>query len=153
MSRSRESKGETRADPLFGEVRYDGKGAWVGSIAFAPVADTISILVASGVEGPTDGHREAFRELTQRYDDLSPAIATALFELFSPYLREPRAGRFPKPASPDAIWGMTILDWVLVEGESRLKLGYGFIDGSGWDDAMFTVKIEGWVPTGESLDD
>jgi hypothetical protein len=153
MAASGKSKGGTLTDPLFGEVTYDGKGSWAGSVTFGPVSDVVSVIIAAGGGGPTEEHRKAFRELTKRYDDLSTQIADELFALYEPHQREHHEGRAPRPGGPGAMWDMLMLDWILVEDGDRLKLGYGFVDGSGWDDAMFTVRVEGWVATGESLDD
>ncbi len=153
MSPIEPTKGRTLVDPLFGEVRYDGKGSWSGSAAFAPIADTVSVLIAADETGPTEAHREAFRELTRRYTAMSAEIAVALFALYSPHAKESPAGRFPRASSPEEMSELVILDWLLVEDGTRVLLGYGFVEGSGWDDAMFTVKIENWVVTGESLDD
>jgi hypothetical protein len=157
MSPDEPTKGRALVDPLFGEVRYDGKGSWAGSGAFPPIADTVSVLIAADETGPTEAHREDFRELTRRYAALSPDIGAALFALYAAHPKESAvagaAGRFPRASSPEEMADLVILDWILVEGGARFLLGYGFIEGSGWDDAMFTVRVEGWVVTGESLDD
>ena len=153
MSPPDRTKGLARVDPLFGEVRYDGKGTWAGSAEIAPIADTVAVLIATDEGGPTDAHRETFRELVRRYAALSPDIAAALYALFAPYEKESDAGRLPRPASADEMWRIVSLDWVHIEDGERLRLGYGFVEGAGWDDAMFTVSVENWVATGESLDD
>jgi hypothetical protein len=147
------TKGRALVDPLFGEVRYDGKGSWSGSAAFAPIADTVSVLIAADETGPTEAHREAFRELARRYAAMSAEIAAALFALYAAHPKESVEAPFPRVSSPEEMADLAILDWILVEAGSRLLLGYGFIEGSGWDDAMFTVKVENWAVTGESLDD
>ena len=40
-----------------------------------------------------------------------------------------------------------------IDAQAELRLGYGYVDGAGWDDAMFTLKVTGWTVEGESLDD
>jgi hypothetical protein len=48
---------------------------------------------------------------------------------------------------------VTQLDCLAIEPGPYFRLSYGFRSDVGWDDAMFSVKLENWRVMPESLDD
>ena len=139
-------------DPVLGVLEYDGKAAWQGRAPFPPLArDVLLSVVTAGAE-PTGEHRERFSELGRRYATMAPAIGQALLDLYRP-AREGHEGNLPDPASAEEMRAMTELDWVEMGADGSTRLGYGFREGAGWDDAMFTLRIVNWEPIPEHLDD
>jgi hypothetical protein len=141
----------TRVDPVFGRLQHDGRSSWHGRARFAPLALEVSVVIVTGTAEPGERERSAFAELARRYEAMAPHIGTALLELYEPFLDA--GGEGPRASSPDAMLRLTALDWVEIEAPDRLRLGYGFVSGAGWDDAMFTLTVTAWRVEGASLDD
>jgi len=83
---------------------------------------------------------------------MAPAIGQTLLDLYRP-AREGHDGALPDPASAEAMSAMTELDWVEIGADESVRLGYGFVEGAGWADAMFTIRVVDWNPAGEHLSD
>jgi len=70
-------------DPIFGRLRREGTGMWMGDIPFQhpPTrTTTMSVLIGSGDGRPTDAQKDLFREIISRYAQDWPRIAAALAE-------------------------------------------------------------------------
>jgi len=139
-------------DPVLGVLEYDGKSAWGGRAAFSPLARDVAVSVVTAGGEPTAGQRERFVELVRRYPNMAPAIGQALLDLYRPAC-EGHDGALPDPASAAAMSTMTELDWVEIGSDESVRLGYGFVEGAGWDDAMLTIRLVDWNPAGEHLSD
>jgi len=144
-------------DPVFGQLEFDNKSCWNGTVLFGPTANEVMVSVVTGGPKPDEVHRAYFRELNERYWALQPDIAKALFDLWEPYLKEwPTESELPPkslPRSADDMWQVTQLDHLAIQAGSSFQLTYGFRSEVGWDDAMLSVKIENWQVSPESLDD
>ena len=81
-----------------------------------------------------------------------PAIAEELYGLYMPG----KSGAPDKPPHPFAAADMvtlTRLGGVEIQRNGGLRLFYGFIEGAGWDEATFTLRVSNWSPVGENLRD
>lgn len=151
LDRFRRTAGPGCDDPVFGRLAHDGT-AWQGRPFFAPASGTVPIAIVGAAVPPGDRERARFGELEARYASLLPAIAQALFDLYAP-AREADVDTLPDPSSATDLMRFIRLDWIELSAHDACRLGYGFVEGVGWDDAMFTVKIVGETVTGESLED
>jgi hypothetical protein len=89
--------------------------------------------------------------LAERYASLSDAIARSLLDLYAS--RAKAEEDRPTPRTAEELLAMTQLNWVEICRDGGLKLGYGFRESVGGNDAVFTVRIKDWRPSGESLDE
>ena len=150
LDRFRRAKA-TCLDPVFGRVEHDGRSSWHGRVPFAPLALEVSVVIVAGSSEPGERERTLFVELGRRYESIAPDIGVALLDLYTPFLEAGNDG--PRASSPRDMLALTELDWIEIQPPDRLRLGYGFVGGAGWDDAMFTIKVTGGRVEGESLDD
>jgi hypothetical protein len=139
-------------DPLFGPLAYDGKTAWHGRVRLPPESREVSVAIVTGDSEPGEDERSAFLELAQRYEAMRPAIGVALFKLYMPF-RGGEPDGLPNPVSPEDMLSLTQLDWLEVGPSGHVRLGYGFRQGAGWDDAILTINIVDWTPAGGNLSD
>jgi hypothetical protein len=139
-------------DPLFGPLAYDGKTAWQGRVRLPLASPEVSVAIVTGGPEPGEHERGTFLELAQRYEAMRPAIGAALFKLYMPS-RGGEPDGLPKPISPEDMLSLTQLDWLAIGPSGHVRLGYGFRQGVGWDDAIFTIRVVDWTPAGESLSD
>ena len=141
-------------DHTFGELMYEPPW-WRGNILFRPCASEVAINIESDERGPTEPQRSRYRELDQKYQGLLPPIGAALWELYRP-VRAELEGEYDAHLGPSGASEMTeqtVLFGIDIHRDGRIALGYSFDAEVGWDDAMFTVMIEGWTPRPVSLDD
>jgi hypothetical protein len=110
------------------------------------------VLESDGAE-PGDLHRQVFSELVDRYSSLSPAIAEALFVLWEPHLEDWNGDAPPVVTTVHDMLQYTTLDYVDLAPPATITLGFGFVEAVGWDDAMFSVKVQNWQVSPGSLDD
>jgi hypothetical protein len=113
------------------------------------------VSIESDEHGPTDQQRARFRELDQKYAGLLPLIGAALWELYRPVRAELESDRDARlgPSSASGMAEYAELFGIDVRHDGGIELGYSFDREVGWDDAMFDVAIEGWIPRPVSLDD
>ena len=119
---------------------------------FPPVSREVAVAIPTGGLEPGEQERTAFLELTRRYDAMLPAIAEELYGLYMP----DKGGAPDKPPHPAASQDMiplTRLGGVEIGRDAHLRLFYGFVEGAGWDEATFTVRVSVWTPVGEDLRD
>jgi hypothetical protein len=139
-------------DPLFGRLECRGKGPWRGVVMFAPVSRDVTVAISTGGATPDEQERQAFLGLAEGYDAMLPAIAEELYGLYMPG----KGGAPDKPphpfAAPDMVT-LTRLGGVEIQRNGGLRLFYGFIEGAGWDEATFTLRVSNWSPVGENLRD
>jgi hypothetical protein len=140
-------------DPLFGPLEFSETGCWRGDAFFEPAGEDIGVEILSNGQDPTDEQRQTYVQLGERYASLLKPIARSLFELYAMKLEAGDERAVAKPSSPDEITALTQLNWIEIGDGGALRLGYGFREGVGWDDAVFTVRIEDWQTSGESLDE
>jgi hypothetical protein len=141
-------------DSAFGELAYE-EPWWRGKVRFRPCASEVAVNIESDEGGPSEQQRIRFRELDQKYHDLLPLIGVALWELYRPVRTELERDRHARLGPSDAR-GMvekTALFGIDLRRDGGIELGYGFVPDVGWDDAMFTVALDGWTPRPLSLDD
>ena len=139
-------------DPLFGALVHDGRSSWQGRTFFGPAGTTVPVTIVSGDVAPGERERARFSDLEGRYASFLPDIAQALFDLYVP-ARDAAVDGLPEPASAREMVRLVRLDWIELVAGGGVRLGYGFVDGVGWDDAMFTIAIVDGRVRGESLDD
>jgi hypothetical protein len=140
-------------DPLFGRLEYSDTGCWRGDVLFEPADDEIGLEITSTGPLPTEEQRQTFVQLGERYASLSKAIARSLFDLYATKADASAAQGLPKVKSSDELLALTQVNWIEISNGRELKLGYGFRETVGWGDAVFTVRIKDWTPSGESFDD
>jgi len=137
-------------DPVFGEIERTDDGGWGAYTLFEPVEHDISVIGPDAE--PTDEQRHLFLQLKERYAVLSKSIARCLFELYKPHLATADDAGRPRPKSPDEILTLTGLNWIEFGSGGEMRLGYAFRDDDDVVGPIFTIRILGWQPTGESLD-
>lgn len=138
-------------DAVLGQLKWH-KPAWHGAVSFPPVAGKVDLVITTGGPEPGEEERGAFVELTRRYDAMLPAIGEELFRLYMPD-RGGAPDKPPAPSSPADMIPLTRLGGMAIERREGLRLFYGFIEGAGWDEATFTIRLVDWKPTGEDLRD
>lgn len=135
--------------PEFGRLVLDGQGNWIGSVSF--LTEAAVQLRIDGASGGLPGWAEAsFAVLRDRFAALESRILSSLFE---EYTRHDLPFGCPAPASAAALGALLVMDEIHLAGPSSVQLGYGFMDGIGWDDAMLTVHIEDWDVAWSRIDD
>ena len=139
-------------DPVLGALDYDGKSSWQGRAWFPPLGRNVAVSVVTGGPEPVPALGNQFAELVRRYPAMAPAIWQALLDLYRP-ARDGHPEGLPDPASAEEMGATTELDWVEIEADGPIRLGYGFVEGAGWDDAMFTIRVVDGEPSPEHLDD
>ena len=154
LDRFRKKHRRVVEDPTFGELTYD-EPWWRGKVLFQPCASEVAINIESDERGPTSQQRTRFGELDQKYQHLLPLIGAALWELYQPVRAELEGDRHAR-LGPSGTTGMvehTEMFGIDILHDGTIELGYSFDAAVGWDDAMFTIAIEGWTPRPVSLDD
>ena len=140
------------ADPTFGVLHYE-HASWSGRVAFPPTSEDVAIVLESDGSEPSGLYPGLFAELVRRYPALRPAIGAALFDLWKPHLEHWLGDRPSRATSAETLLGLTTLDSIILELPARVRLGYGFVEGGDWDDAMFTADLTDWRVSGGYLDD
>lgn len=143
-------------DPVLGRLRL-ASGRWEGAAEFRPKNATVEVVVSAEKSGPTDVHRNAYREVEARYDSLIHPIAEELFRLYQPYQAEfdyrgVEKGA-PDPRDAQEMADLVTLEAIEIEDENLFRLYFAFREGAGWPDALFTVVLRDWLPVGVALDD
>ena len=131
----------TCVDPIFGTLEREGTARWRGRVFFEPVAQTVHVGLDTGDREPDEREHRVFRELARRYASMSAKIGDALLTLYVPF-RDADPERMPDPSSSREMLSLTRLDWLDLSA-GGVRLGYGFVEGAGWDDAMFTIPDRG----------
>jgi hypothetical protein len=141
-------------DQTFGELTYEPPW-WTGKVRFRPCATEVTISIESDEQGPTEPQRNRYRELDEKYQGLLPLIGAALWELYRPVRAELEGDREAHlgPNGASEMAEHTVLFGIDLRSDGTLELGYSFDPDVGWDDAMFSIAIEGWTPRPISLDD
>ena len=134
----------------FGQLVLED-GWWDIETTF-PAADTIVGLRLRDVDGkPAAGASEAFRELARRYSDLRPALAVELRKLFVPWYEEFFKSREPLEHG-EALMQRFELGGIEIDADGKISVLEFFLK-EGWDDAVFRISLQDWVPYGLGVDD
>jgi hypothetical protein len=133
-------------DPLFGilvfvETKNPSDSFWEGRGRFSPTDSDIAYWVKAGDSGPSESHRALYRQIEKRYDEL--------LLLLTPLLNREYAAQMDGHDLPlgQARFSVDIVHIPEVESES-MEWGLDF-SCDRWDDALFTVHMKGWQPTGK----
>ncbi len=126
-------------DPVLGTLRFRSEGFWEGRRVFEPASREVEFILEAGETGPLEGHRRFFDELVQRYPELwarvEPMLRRELHNFpSSPTRFEVERFSIPDPDADPAYWE------IVYTSESAA-------------DHYFRVTLEGWEPTGFSVDD
>ena len=140
------------ADATFGTLHYE-HASWSGRVAFPPVSDEVAVVLESDGSEPSALYTSLFEELVRRYPALQPAIDVALFEVWKPHLKDWPGDRPPRATSAETLRRLTTLDSIILGLPARVRLGYGFVEGGDWDDAMLTIELTDWKVSGAYLSD
>lgn len=81
----------TRDDPVFGTIDFHRRRrskkrtseVWRGEVEFGPTKTEISLGVQAPETGPTEAHRQLFREIEDRYEALLPALIEQLHQYWT----------------------------------------------------------------------
>jgi hypothetical protein len=142
----------TCEDPLFGHLEADGHSRWSGRISFRPTGAEVAVVVATSGLEPSEEHRSNFVEFSERYLSLQPAISSALWQLFEPYVAEWDSPA-ELPTGPADMLRAANLESLELEGPRSFSLMYGLAEEIGWDDAMLCVSVRDWRVSPEALND
>jgi len=146
---------ESIRDPVFGPLTSDQQGSWDGSLDVGPTVREVQIIIHVDQGTHTDGQRNAYVELSQRYRQLRPKIGDVLFELWKPWLDEiperDRSAILPRVANQ--VLAHTQLDAIGIEPDGSLTLSYSFATDGISDDATLNVGLKEWVPRAVRIDD
>ena len=141
-----------KIDSVLGTVKYRNPllsvSFWQSEVLFSPLEKRVKVYVAAGRSGILESQREVFRELEQRYAELTDAICKILFETLVNYwgdmFREQERQEFwqdfelervfiPRPKEPTDYWELTYL-----------HIPY---------EQTYTIYLDGWKPIYGQLDD
>ena len=125
-------------------MERDRMGIWVGEVHFVPAGHPVQISTEGAPDNIPDWAEECFRTLATRFLDLSSTIWEVMFER---YMEHELPAGCPSPGSPEEMSTLVVIEDIHLKGPHSLTLGYGFRDGLGWDDLMFTVGIDEWTVT------
>jgi len=133
-------------DQLFGkltlvETKNPSDSFWEGRGRFKPINADVAYYIKAGDAGPRESQRTVYRDIERRYGELL-LLVTPLLQ------RECAAQMEGADASPPApTFSLEIVHIPEVESESmEWSLDFGCDQ---WDDALFTVHVKGWRPTGQ----
>ena len=136
-------------DPTFGELWLEN-AFWSGEVDFEPANTRIHIYVRDADGRPLDTAPAAFNEFSRRYSALEPAFATELRKVFEPWYEE-----FWKDKQPldegERLFSQFELFAVEIDSRGVTRVEFGLKEG--WDDAVFSIGLEGWVPKAMGVDD
>jgi len=139
-------------DPLFGILEYHESGCWRGDAPFESGGEDIGIEIKTGGPEPTDAHRRLFLDLRQRYASLASDFGRELLRLYAPHAERGSEMGLARPELPDQMMAVVELGWIEILSDRELRLGFGFRPDVDWSDALFTIRMQDWRPTGESLE-
>lgn len=141
-----------KVDSVFGAIKYRKPffhfGFWQGEVLFSPLATRVDIYIVAKKMGVLESQRKFYRELEQRYAEMTEAICKTLFETLAAYwgdrFREQEHQDFwqdfelervfiPKPKEPTDYWELSYLHTP--------------------DKQSYTVYFSGWEPIYGQLDD
>ena len=136
-------------DNTFGELWLEN-GFWSGEIDFEPAQTRIHLYLCDAGGRPVDSASATFHEFSRRYAALQPAFATELRKVFEPWYEEFWENKQPleqgeKLASRFELFAVEID----ASGVTRVEFGLK----EGWDDAVFSVSLDGWVPKAMGVED
>lgn len=135
--------------PLFGGLKLGPNGAWFGTVDFGPVGHPIQIQVPDLGGAPVEWGSGLFQELQARFPGLERTLSEAIFRLYTSEM--PRGA--PDQTDVGTMATLLRLEDASLETPSCLRLGYAFAEGTGWDDASFSVELTDWAVTSVWLDD
>jgi len=128
---------------VFGLIRFQSAGFWEAKRRFAPIGREIEFIISAGAQGPTERHREFFRELESRYSELETAI--------KPMLLDQICG-FPGESDPIESDAGFQLDGFDVPDTSASPFTWELVFTTASDDHYFCVVMEEWVPVEVRVD-
>lgn len=138
-------------DPVFGTLILGRHGWEGGQIALHNHPHMVSVFVERADEPPQERDRSTVMAFVSHYDQLVPAMRTALFELWQPFLETAQQESI-WPDSSHALWHMLQLETLTVRLSGTVEITYAFISDL-WPDAMLSVQINDMVVIPGSLDD
>ena len=133
-------------DPLFGQLSFvEAKNLsasfWEGRGRFNPTASDVAYFIEAGDAGPCESHRAVYRNIERRYGELLPLVAPLLLREYATQV----AGT--NVSIGQSRFSLDIVHVPEVESASmEWSLDYSCDQ---WEDALFTVHMKGWQPTGE----
>jgi hypothetical protein len=135
-----------KEDPLFGQLSFveaknPSASFWEGRGRFNPTGSDVAYLIKAGDAGPGESHRSVYRNIERRYGELLPLV--------TPMLHREYAAQVPGSdvSLGQPKFSLDIVHIPEVESES-MEWGLDFSCDQ-WDDALFTVHMKGWQPTGK----
>ena len=136
--------------PVFGQMTRDRFGSWVSQVWFDPIGQLVQLRVDGPIDAVPPWAGPCFLELVARFAELEPEAWAKMHERYT--WDDPPAG-CPRPEKAEAMGRLLVMDDIHLTGPGNLALGYGFHEGVGWDDLMFTVELENWIVLNSSADD
>jgi hypothetical protein len=148
-------KPRQKNDLLFGLLKFRrafgffGAGFWEGEVDFAPVRKRVKIYIEAGRRGVSESQRDFYRELEQRYEELTEAIQNVVVDQPYGYYGYNFFGKkFPEPR-----WQDYELNSVFIPSSKKTdaewNLSYRFLPMGEY----YIVYFEGWKPTYGEIDD
>ena len=141
---NKSSKPRHIEDPVFGkltlvEAKNPSESCWHGCGRFDPTGSEVSYEIDSGQAAPSDLHRAFYRDIEARY--------VGLLGLATPLLKSECAAQM---AACDVFFSQLSfsLETLCIPGSESMEWSLVFSCVQ-WDDALFTVHVKEWQPTGK----
>jgi hypothetical protein len=69
-------------DPIFGEIKSNGKGSFSCDCLFRPIHKKISCFIEADESGPTEEQRQFYKTIEDRYPELRAKIIPVMIDTF-----------------------------------------------------------------------
>jgi hypothetical protein len=126
---------------IFVETKNPSDSFGEGHGRFNPINAAVTYFIKAGDAGPCESHRAVYRDIERRYDELLPLVTPMLQREYAAQV----AGSDVPLCQPK--FSLDIVHIPEVDSES-MEWSLDFSCDQ-WDDALFTVHMKGWQPTGE----
>jgi len=141
---NKSSKPRQIEDPVFGKLRLveaknPSESYWRGCGRFGPTGSEVSYEIESGQAAPSESHRTFYRDIEARYSELLGLVA--------PLLESECAAQM---AACDVFFSQLSFrrETLCIPGSESMEWSLVFSCVQ-WDDALFTVHVKDWQPTGK----
>jgi hypothetical protein len=136
-------------DSTFGQLWLEN-GFWSGEVDFEPGSTRIHIYLRDEDGRPVENAGATFKEFGRRYDALQPAFAIELRKIFEPWYEEFWTSKQPLEEGEQLLSQFEIFA-VEIDASGVTRVEFGLKEG--WDDAVFSIALESWVPKAVGVED
>lgn len=131
-------------DPLFGPLRYQRRAEfWEGWTRFGPVDRLVEVVIESGEDGPTEVHRQFWRQLETDYTSLLPLLAAVLHEAL---------GEWGETIELEEVWNIFTLTGITIPNPAKQPMHWELsFDCAADANHSFDVQMDHWTPHGVAI--